>query len=128
MTRNILDYQGNVIGQLTLPDDTSAVAWYNALSAYAQPPMSLQQIIAKKLVQYETTADSILSTIKATNTLAGITPSQSAQMFTDFGDVLQMVREGAFPTAIYALGLKSPSGFVTQDMINSWIQLLQNNL
>ena len=34
-TRNILDYQGNIIGELTLPDDATDIQWANALAAYA---------------------------------------------------------------------------------------------
>lgn len=39
-TRNIMDVNGNVIGQLTLPDDTTDAAWAVALAPYAMPPAS----------------------------------------------------------------------------------------
>lgn len=38
MTRDILNYQGTVIGQLELPDDTSEQVWTEKLSVYALPP------------------------------------------------------------------------------------------
>jgi len=38
MVKNILDYQGNVIGQLELPDDTPDEVWAEKLAVYAQPP------------------------------------------------------------------------------------------
>jgi hypothetical protein len=62
------------------------------------------------------------------NTLAGITAAQSSQMFTDYGDVLHCIREGAWPTALYKLSEKQPEGFVTQEMINSWVTLIQDKL
>jgi len=127
-TRDILDYQGNIIGQLTLPDNTTEQQWENALSPYAQPPLSMPQIIWNKLTQYEECATELVRTLKRDNTLAGITTAQSAQMFDDFSDVLIMLKEGAFPTAIYRLQQKSASGFVTQDMINNWILLIQSYL
>lgn len=127
-TRNIVNYQGSVIGQLTLPDSTSDSQWNTILAAYALPPTSLQDLIAKKISQYEQTAGELLNKIKAQNTLAGITPAQSAQMFSDYSTLLLALREGAFPTAIYMLQNATPSGFVTQDMLNSWIQLIMSYL
>ena len=39
MIQDILDYQGNIIGTMTLPDDTTDAEWTAALAVYAQPPM-----------------------------------------------------------------------------------------
>jgi len=36
--RNILDYNGNIIGELELPDNTSEDVWETKLAAYAKPP------------------------------------------------------------------------------------------
>lgn len=120
-TRNILNYQGTVIGQLTLDDDASEVDWANALAAYAQPPTPIQVIVVEKIKDYKKTAADLIDSFKADNTLAGITVAQSAEMFDNYGDVLAMLREGALPTAIYRLQQKSPAGFVSQDMIDSWV-------
>jgi hypothetical protein len=38
MTKDILDYQGYIIGTMTLPDDTSDADWAAALAVYATPP------------------------------------------------------------------------------------------
>lgn len=35
-TRNILDAEGNIIGELTLPDDTTEEEWQAKLAPYAQ--------------------------------------------------------------------------------------------
>lgn len=127
-TRNIHDYLGNVIGQLTLADDTSERDWSLALAAYAQPPKAIKDIIVDKIVGYKEAAKALIDNLKADNTLAGITAAQSAQMFADYGDILLMLREGAFPSAIYALQQKSPVGFVTQQMQDSWIAQIKASL
>lgn len=127
-TRNILNYQGIVIGQLTLDDDASELEWSNALSPYAQPPTPIKIIVMDKIKDYKKVAADIIDALKADNTLAGITLAQSDQMFDDFEDVLLRLREGALPTAIYRLQHKSPSGFVTQDMIDAWILLIKSYL
>lgn len=36
--RNILDYQGNIVGQLELPDNTLEEVWAAKLAVYAKPP------------------------------------------------------------------------------------------
>lgn len=120
-TKNILDYQGNIIGQLTLEDDATEIDWSNALSSYAEPPKSLKLVIVGKLKDYKKASADLIDELKADNTLAGITVAQSAKMFDDFADVLLMLREGAFPTALYRLSQKQPIGFVSQEMLDSWI-------
>lgn len=125
MTRDILNYQGIIIGKLTLPDQTSEAQWNIALAAYAQSPESLKEIIVNKIAGFRELGQNMLDGIKADNTLAGITPAQSAQAFADYRDIILMIREGAFPSAIYALQQKGAIGFITQPMIDSWIIQLQ---
>lgn len=127
-TRDILNYLGQKIGELSLPDDSSETDWANALAAYSQPPKPIKDIIVDRLKDYKKSAAQLVDELKADNTLAGITVAQSAEMFDNFGDVLAMLREGAFPTAIYRLQQKSPQGFVTQPMIDSWIKQIQSYL
>lgn len=123
MVRNILNHLGQVVGTMELPDDTSEEVWETKLAPFAAPPVqtTIATFINDKLFEYEKLAPSLLREIKTSNTLAGITDAQSAQMFHDFGEILLMIREGAFPTALYALMQKSPSGFVTQEILDSWI-------
>lgn len=120
-TRNIVNYQGTVIGQLTLPDNTSETNWQNALAPYAQPPKGMSEIVYDKLGYYEQVAEQLIRELKRDNTLAGITLAQSDQLFDDYADVLIRIREGAFPTALYRLQQKQPSGFVTQEILDAWI-------
>ena len=42
MTRDILNYLGEVIGQLDLPDDTPEEIWEEKLAKYAAPPAAKQ--------------------------------------------------------------------------------------
>lgn len=123
MIRNILNHLGQIVGTMELPDDTSEEVWQAKLAPFAVAPrnITIETVINDKLFEYEKLAPALLREIKTSNTLAGITDAQSAQMFHDFGDVLLMVREGAFPTALYALSQKQPSGFVTQQILDAWI-------
>lgn len=125
MTRDILDYQGNVLGQLTFPDDTSEDAWALALAAYAKPPPAPIDIVTDRISHYQDLSAAAIRQMLAINTLNGITLAQSWQAMQDYGIILQMVRFGMFPTAIYALQNAQPSGFISQDMLNSWIEMLQ---
>jgi len=49
-------------------------------------------------------------------------------MFRDFAPILSALREGAFPTAIYILQNTTPSGFVTQEMIDDMISKITSKL
>lgn len=127
-TRNAVNGNGDVVGEITMPDDTPEDVWTYLLAAYNPPAKPVFQQIYDRLIQYESAAPRLLREIKTSNTLAGITLAQSAQMFTDFQHVLSAIREGAFPTAIYMLQNISPSGFVTQPMIDDMIGRITSKL
>jgi len=42
MVRDCLDYLGNVVGELELPDDTSEETWAEALAVYSKPPPPIE--------------------------------------------------------------------------------------
>lgn len=41
MKRNILDYQGNTIGELELPDDTPEEIWESRLAQFSKAPVKI---------------------------------------------------------------------------------------
>jgi len=90
--------------------------------------VSMQQYVANRIAHYQSVAPKILIDLYVENTLLGITSEQSFNMFNEYADVLLAIREGAFPTAIYALQQKQPQGFVTQQMIDNWIFILQSHM
>lgn len=102
-----------VVNQLTPPPDA---------------PVDLPTLIKAKIKSYQDKAPTILRDMYTANTLLGITIQQSDAMFADYQDVLIRLREGAWPTALYRLQQKTPSGFVTQPMIDNWIAVIQINL
>ena len=87
--------------------------------------VDIAQVINNRLESFQNKAPEMLRELYVANTLAGITTAQSDQMFDDFQDVLQRIREGAWPTAVFRLQQKTPQGFVTQELINTWIAKIQ---
>lgn len=88
----------------------------------------MHQYVSNRIKHYQSVAPKILVDMYAQNTLLGITNAQSHEMFNEYLDVLMAIREGAFPTAIYALQQKQPGGFVTQEMLDSYINILQGHM
>jgi hypothetical protein len=88
----------------------------------------LHKMIGDKIRYFQSQAPKLLTDMYIANTLAGISPSQSDQMFDDYSDVLTRIREGAWPTALYRLEQKQPSGFVTQNLIDQWKALLVTSM
>lgn len=127
-TRDILNYLGVKIGELTLPSSTSEQEWGAALSAYAQPPKSTRDIIIEKIKDYKRISVNLIDELKADNTLNGITVEQSDELFDLLQDVLVRLREGAFPTALYRLEQKQPQGFMTQELLDNWKNIIKNYL
>jgi len=95
---------------------------------FTAPTVPINTIILNALTTYQEAAPAVLRQIYATNTLAGITTAQSDAAFDLLEDVILRVMQGAFPTAIYRLMSKTPSGFVTQPMIDNFIAILQSFL
>jgi hypothetical protein len=100
----------------------------NILQPPAGQSISMEAIIRAKIQSYQEQAPALLRDLYTQNTLLGITTQQSDQMFQDYQDVLIRIREGAWPTALYRLSQKSPSGFVTQPMIDAWYNLILSKL
>jgi hypothetical protein len=130
VTRNIINHNGIVIGQLSLPDTTPESVWTETLAAYATVPqvLGMSDFIRNRINFLRSIAPALMVELYVTNTLAGITTAQSDQMFDDYEDVLTRLREGAWPTALYRLQQKVPSGFVTQQLIDAWISLIKAQL
>ena len=95
---------------------------------YAAPTIPLAQIINNKIAAYQATAPALLRTLYTTNTLAGIAVDQSDAMFDQFADVITRLEQGAFPTALYRLLQKTPSGFVTQPMLDNFVATIKSYL
>ena len=106
------------------------IGWsYNPLSGTFSPPtIPLVTLINSKIAAYQAAAPALLRTLYTTNTLAGIATDQSDAMFDQFSDVILRLTQGAFPTALYRLMQKTPSGFVTQPMIDNFVATIQSYL
>lgn len=104
------------------------VGWQLVGSQLLPPPgavINIKAMIEAKITYYQSAAGALLLDLYSTNSLSGLTNAQSDQMFEDFQDVLLRIREGAFPTAIYRLQQKQPSGLVSQAMLDAWVAKIQ---
>lgn len=110
---------------------TPAIGWVlsgNKLVPAPGEELNVQEMIKSKLRHLQNEAPEILIEMYVQNTLLGITTQQADQMFDDYNDILIRIKEGAWPTALYRLSQKTPSGFVTQEMLDNWIALLEEKI
>lgn len=108
------------IEDLLIKPDVGWVLQGNDFVPGPEQSVSLEEMIKSRIKFYQEEAPELLRDLYTANTLLGITTQQSDQMFEDYQDVLIRIREGAWPTALYRLSQKQPSGFVTQEMIEAW--------
>lgn len=107
------------------------VGWVLTGNQLTPPPgqaVAIKDLIKAKIKYYQDNASDLLRDLYAQNTMLGITVQESDEMFSDYADVLMRIREGAWPTALYRLAQKQPSGFVTQEMLDNWIALIQSRM
>lgn len=71
MKRDILDYLGNKLGEMELPDDTSEEVWAAKLAKFAvDPPSQQEQIsmaLSRKVSESRAMADEIIEAFKKRN-------------------------------------------------------------
>ena len=112
------------VQDLVVPPQIGWILNGNKLTPPANQVVTLKLMIEAKIKYFQDSAPALLRDLYSTNTLLGLTTAQSDQMFDDYFDVLVRIREGAWPTAVYRLSQKSPSGFVTQEMLNNWSAMI----
>ncbi len=116
------------IQDLVIPPQVGWILSGNKLIPAPGSELTLKLMIEAKIKYFQDSAPALLRDLYSTNTLLGLTTAQSDQMFDDYFDVLVRIREGAWPTAIYRLSQKAPSGFVTQEMIDNWSAMITNKM
>lgn len=81
-TRNILDYQGNIIGQLELPSSTTEQEWALHLALYAVNPNagSASSFLKFTIKQRKEYCETLLEEFKARNVGLGINAPQGMWM------------------------------------------------
>lgn len=83
-TRNILDYQGNNIGQMTLPDSTSEQEWTDKLAEYSKQPVTQSEIassyLSNTIQERKKYAEDLLERFKKKNINEGINALQGMWM------------------------------------------------
>jgi hypothetical protein len=128
--RDILDYQGIKVGEMELPSGTSEETWQFQLAMYSRPPIviPISVVVQSKILDYRKTADKLLTELYSENTLAGISVAESDALFDEYQDIILRIQQGAFPTALYRLSQKTPSGFVTQDLLDKWSSRIRDYL
>jgi hypothetical protein len=121
MIRDVLDWQGNKIGELSLPDGTSEEVWAEKLAAYAKPPsdpvtFSINWLI-KERKQF---AEEMMERFKNRNIISGINAIKALWLHhrmrawevtlpAQFGgasmvvDILNMAVSGDLETAYFAI-------------------------
>lgn len=119
---------GIKIAEVNLPSEPSYEQREKIIASYIPNPKPIQEIILTKLEQYQAKARKLINKIYMSNTLAGITPSQSVQMFKDYVHVLNMIRDGAWTSAITELQSLEPMGFATQELHDNWISIIESEM
>lgn len=120
MSRNILDYQGNVVGQLDLPEGTPEEVWEKKLAVYALPPAS-PDVLLVGIQRRRAYCEDLIERLKKKNITEGINPIQAVWMHHKMRalpvsymgqemviDILNLVISGDVEVAVIALTHAEP--------------------
>ena len=80
-TRNILDFSGNIIGTLELPDGTPESVWQEKLNAFkVDPAVIASRRLSASVKERKSFAENMLEEFKVLNMSAGINASQGFEL------------------------------------------------
>lgn len=85
-TRDILDAEDNVVGQLTLPEGTSEDIWTEHMSRYLNtiPAPTIQDIVKQKILDAQIFGNKLIEDFTAENVLMGITQAGKTVAVTNY--------------------------------------------
>lgn len=134
MKRNIVDYQGNVLGELELPDGTSEEVWQKKLAPYLTAPvvLSQQEKDYQRYIKRAQAKDKILAEMASENmTRVRVGTWSVPQLIeltqdTQLKQVLDDVNTLSFELAASKLAqLTTP--IITDGIKTAWIEKLQRH-
>lgn len=124
--RDILDYNGVVVGQLELDDSTPEEVWDEALAKYAVPPLSAAEKYLAMVEVQQKMAPQVMSQIRQRLMVDFHTLADAAYFYDNYHSILAAIREGAFQTAVYMLQQHSVDAPATPQLIADIIVIIQN--
>lgn len=128
-TRDILDFNGNIIGEISFPDNTPEIVWKGALSAYLQPPTSPLDMVQQRITSAQDFGASLITEIAAENVLLGITTQQVTQLLAQNAVLIAALQTGSLYTAIQLIQQLPPDNlFITPDRVSRYVSMLQTYL
>lgn len=130
-TRDILDANGSVIGQIALPDDTSEAEWSARLAQYAgiipQAPDVLAAAKASILAAMDFGRE-LIAEFGALNVANGLNPSQVAGVAAKLSSVQALLMSGSLKTAKLSISAITPDSYVTQAVKDDFTQRINDYL
>ena len=89
---------------------------------------NLHAIIDSILSEKQSQGLNLLREIFVQNTIDGISTAESKDLFRNHMDIIICILVGAFPTAYSMINEIQPSGFMTQERLNSWKSIMEQYL
>lgn len=129
-TRDILDYQGNVTGELTLSDDTTEDQWAAALAQYALPPANAAapDPLAGQLSKMAF-GRTLIATFSAQNSALNYPVAVVESLLVALGPIKNALETGSLDTAIYLLNNLTPDGvYITVAKVTAFRNMLEDYL
>lgn len=126
-TRDILNYLGAKVGELTMPDDTSEDIWIEKLAAYSQAPKSAAELYLDMVARQQLRAPQVMQAVRQYLSTRVSTLAQAAVYYRELTPALVAVREGAFQVANYIITTYTPTADITAEDISAISAILQSN-
>lgn len=129
ITRNILNYQGTIIGTASFPDDTPESQISSVLSGYAQPPVSSAVNISNIISSARNFGSQLMSDFAAENVMMGLSEDQMDQCLDILEPVLIAFASGSLKIAIRRMNNLVADGVIlTDDRIKKYRNKIEDYL
>lgn len=130
-TRSILDEHGNVIGQLSLPDETTEEIWAETLALYTPAPVHVDpsDIVKAKIRAARVFGQDLIYQYGTHNVMSGFTVEQIQSIMDRTTRIVAALTTGSLYVAIAELNaIETDDIVITPDVIKTYRNKIEDFL
>ena len=122
-TRDILNWRGDVVGHMSLPEGTAEEVWAYRLAPYAVAPAptpALAEVVKGRILSAMDFGKDLIATYGTQNVLAGRTSSDIRTLILKLQTLQLLLMSGSLYSALAELQNIQPDSLVTQQDLDTF--------
>lgn len=124
-TRIIYDYQGNTLGSITLPSNTSEEKWQEIISGFSNPPLEIRDIVKNKIKESKKFGEELIIDFATENVLLGYSTTQIELIIEKLIDVQTCLNNGSLRVCLKKIDEIQADELISQERLDFYKNKIQ---